>query len=151
VLLQSLALSVSFIEAVVSTMIATLYGGVAPPLMAAVAVAVSGIERMPSSSAKYGLMLTCCFTAIAFAFAGATQGIASFVRVARHFIIGYPETIVTFGRLPMAFKPPDTALYWNARSFLYQLGTIKLVLRGAFDGTRQEAYGRADCEPAAAG
>ena len=40
---------------------------------------------------------------------------------------------------------------WNARSFLYQLGTIKLVLRGAFDGTRQEAYGRADCEPAAAG
>jgi hypothetical protein len=40
---------------------------------------------------------------------------------------------------------------WNARPFLYQLGTIKLVLRGSFDGTRQEAYGRADCEPAAAG
>ena len=40
---------------------------------------------------------------------------------------------------------------WNARPFLYQLGTIKLVVRGAFDGTRQEAYGRADCEPAAAG
>ena len=40
---------------------------------------------------------------------------------------------------------------WNARPFLYQLGTIKLVLRGAFDGTRQEAYGRADCEPTPAG
>jgi hypothetical protein len=41
--------------------------------------------------------------------------------------------------------------HWNARSFLYQLGTIKVVLRGVFDGTRQEAYGRANCEPAAAG
>ncbi len=40
---------------------------------------------------------------------------------------------------------------WTARPFLYQLGTIKLVLSGSFDGTRQEAYGRADCEPAAAG
>jgi len=40
---------------------------------------------------------------------------------------------------------------WNARSFLYQLGTIKLVLRGVFDGTREEAYGRANCEAAAAG
>jgi hypothetical protein len=45
----------------------------------------------------------------------------------------------------------DQVLFlWTARSFLYQLGTIKLVLRGAFDGTRQEAYGGADCEPAAA-
>ena len=40
---------------------------------------------------------------------------------------------------------------WNARPFLYQLGTIKLVLRGVFDGPRQEAYGGADCEPSAAG
>jgi hypothetical protein len=40
---------------------------------------------------------------------------------------------------------------WNARPFLYQLGTIKLVVKGSFDGTRQEAYGRADCEPATAG
>jgi hypothetical protein len=45
----------------------------------------------------------------------------------------------------------QTESVWNARSFLYQLGTIKLVLRGSFDGTRQEAYGRANCEPAAAG
>jgi hypothetical protein len=45
----------------------------------------------------------------------------------------------------------DVHANWIARSFLYQLGTIKLVLRGAFDGTRQEAYGGADCEPAAAG
>ena len=40
---------------------------------------------------------------------------------------------------------------WNARPFLYQLGTIKLEWRGSFDGTRQEAYGRADSEPVAAG
>ena len=30
---------------------------------------------------------------------------------------------------------------WPARPFLYQLGTIKLVMRGVFDGTREEAYG----------
>jgi hypothetical protein len=48
---------------------------------------------------------------MAFAFAGATQGIDWFVRVVRHFNIGYPEIIVTFGRLEWAFKFPGTALY----------------------------------------
>ena len=53
--------------------------------------------------------------------------------------------------VPVRFIALEGLEEWNARPFLYQLGTIKLVLRGSFDGTRQEAYGRADCEPAAAG
>jgi hypothetical protein len=40
---------------------------------------------------------------------------------------------------------------WNARPFLYQLVSGQTGTRGAFDGTRQEAYGGADREPAAAG
>ena len=40
---------------------------------------------------------------------------------------------------------------WNARRFLYQLRSDQTGTRGAFDGTREEAYGGADLEPAAAG
>jgi len=40
---------------------------------------------------------------------------------------------------------------WNARQFLYQLRSDKTGTRGAGYETRNEAYGRADCEPAAAG
>jgi hypothetical protein len=79
--------------------------------MAAVEVAVSVIDGLPNSPAKYVLTVTCWRTAMAFAFAGATQRIDWFVRVARHFNIGNPETIVTFGRLELAFKFPNTALY----------------------------------------
>ena len=40
---------------------------------------------------------------------------------------------------------------WNARFFLYQLRSDKTGTRGAFDGTREEAYSGANREPAAAG
>jgi hypothetical protein len=40
---------------------------------------------------------------------------------------------------------------WNARLFLNQLRSDKTGTRGAFDGTRQEAYSGANREPATAG
>ncbi len=41
----------------------------------------------------------------------------------------------------------DTDQEVNARPFLYQLETRKLECRGSLDGTRQEAYGRTNCDP----
>jgi hypothetical protein len=50
--LQLLPESVSFIDAVLSTMMATLYGVVAAPAIAAVAVAVSETWLVPKNLAK---------------------------------------------------------------------------------------------------
>ena len=44
-----------------------------------------------------------------------------------------------------------TERYWNARLFLYQLRSDKTGTRGAVYGAREEAYGGADRESAAAG
>ena len=52
------------------------------------------------------------------------------------------KALHTQGRAPVS---------WNARPFLYQLVSDRTGTRGAFDGTREEAYSGADREPAAAG
>ena len=109
--MQLLPLSELFIDCVESTTIATLYGAGAAPLMAAVAVAVSVTELTPTTLAKVIGTVTCCFTWMALPFAGATHAIPWFVRVVRHFTRGYPDTIVTFGRLARAFLFPGTLLY----------------------------------------
>ena len=83
--LQLLSLSVSFIDAVASTIIATLYWATAAPLIEAVALAVSCTDGKPNSLRKYVGTLTCCLTWTAFPFAGATHGIPWPVRVDKHF------------------------------------------------------------------
>jgi hypothetical protein len=96
---QLLPLSVSFIDCVESMTITTLYGVGAAPLMDAVAVAVIVNVLTPTTLAKVNGTVACCFTWMALPPAGATHGIPWFVRVVRHFTRGYPDTIVTFGRL----------------------------------------------------
>jgi hypothetical protein len=78
-------LSLLVIDEDVSTTSATLYGLLAEPLMAAVAVAVSVTELMPNTLMKVVGTGTCCFTTTAFAFAGATHRTPQPVRVDEHF------------------------------------------------------------------
>jgi hypothetical protein len=106
----ALRILVPSIEAVVSMTIATLYGLLAEPLMAAVAVAVSVTELMPNTLMKVVATGTCCFTWMAFAFAGATHMTPQPVRIGEHFNRGYPDAIVTFGRLERALLLPSTPL-----------------------------------------
>jgi hypothetical protein len=67
--------------------------------MAAVAVAVTVNELTPTTLAKVNGTIACWITWMALPFAGEAHAIPWFVRVVRHFTRGYPDTIVTFGRL----------------------------------------------------
>ena len=52
---------------------------------------------------------------------------------------------------PLAEASKAVKPIWSARRFLYQLRCDKLEQEELLDGTWKEAYGRADCELAAAG
>ena len=104
-------LSALFIESVVSSTIITLNGAADPPRAVAVAVAPIVRDLTPKILAKNVGTVACCFTVIAFMFAGGRHGMPTEVR---HFNCGYPEAIDTFERFERAFKFPETALYFVA-------------------------------------
>ena len=120
---QLLSLSVSLIESVVSTRIATLKGPLVDPFAAAVAVAVIVNEPIPTNLRKVSGTVTCCFTRIAFASAGVPHAIpVSNGLVESHQVSGYPDAIVTFGRLGLALRAPDTPLNDVATAAAEELG-----------------------------
>jgi hypothetical protein len=59
--------------------------------------------------------------------------------------LGVPDSALGLGSYGV------TLALWNARLFLYQLRSDKTGTRGAVYGAREEAYGGADRESAAAG
>jgi hypothetical protein len=121
---QLLSRSVSVIESVVSTRIATLKGPLVDPFAAAVAVAVIVNEPVRTNLRKVSGTVTCCLTAMAFAPAGAPHAIPKRPNAVfeEHQIWGYPDAIVTFGRLGLALRAPDTPLNDVATAAAEELG-----------------------------